>query len=601
MADISKIVLPDSSEYNFKDATSGYITKPNAPYLTCATAAATAAKTTTLVSGTFTSADLVSGAQVLVKFTNANGVASPTLSVNSTTAKSIKRYGTTAPSTSAATSWNAGSVVLFTYDGTYWQQVGYLNSTYSEISAANITNGTGSTTGLVTGRRAKAAVEAFAPVTSVNTKTGAVSLTASDVGALADSTTYVSSVNGSSGAVTVQETLVSGTNIKTINNNSLLGSGDITISGGTDTKVTQTETIDNGNYEILLSGTPDDTTRTEEANKSAYLTLNPSTGELLADTVSCASLDSSAITIDGNPVPAVYDLGTITVSGGVWTPTAQQVTDVTNMWAAGFCAVTWTDSTSSESYYAFKEDMIDYSGVPFMGFVGAEGHLVPGPIVKTGTVLLGISEYGYGMFAKIADLDTDDVQTQISMMVPAWALDANKPTYTASEVGALATTGGQLTGTVTLYSASGDSPAIIFQRGTLSDNYNDWRIIDSGGFLHFAQRGQGSTAFSDQVVFNTTGNISATSFSGSGSNLTGVTHHATTTVTLASTGWSSSTYTASVTGVTASNTVIVSPDPASYADYVAAGIYCSAQAAGTLTFTCTTTPTSAITVNVVTM
>ena len=213
-------------------ATKGYADRMKIPYLTCATAAATAAKTTTLVSGTFTSADLVSGAQVLVKFTNANGVASPTLSVNGTTAKSIKRYGTTAPSTSAGTSWNAGSVVLFTYDGTYWQQVGYLNTTYSEISVANITNGSGSTTGTITGRRAKAAVEAFAPVTSVNTKTGAVSLTASDVGALADNTTYVSSVNGNSGAVTVQETLVSGTNIKTINNTSLLGSGDISIPGG---------------------------------------------------------------------------------------------------------------------------------------------------------------------------------------------------------------------------------------------------------------------------------------------------------------------------------------------------------------------------------
>lgn len=43
----------------------------------------------------------------------------------------------------------------------------------------------------------------------------------------------VQSVNGSTGAVTVQETLVSGTNIKTINSTSLLGSGDITISGGT--------------------------------------------------------------------------------------------------------------------------------------------------------------------------------------------------------------------------------------------------------------------------------------------------------------------------------------------------------------------------------
>jgi hypothetical protein len=42
----------------------------------------------------------------------------------------------------------------------------------------------------------------------------------------------VQSVNGNTGSVSVQETLVSGTNIKTINNESLLGSGNITISGG---------------------------------------------------------------------------------------------------------------------------------------------------------------------------------------------------------------------------------------------------------------------------------------------------------------------------------------------------------------------------------
>lgn len=41
-----------------------------------------------------------------------------------------------------------------------------------------------------------------APVTSVNSKTGAVTLTAADVGALPSTTTYVSSVDGASGAVT---------------------------------------------------------------------------------------------------------------------------------------------------------------------------------------------------------------------------------------------------------------------------------------------------------------------------------------------------------------------------------------------------------------
>lgn len=41
-----------------------------------------------------------------------------------------------------------------------------------------------------------------APVSSVNSKTGAVTLTASDVGALSSSTTFVSSFNGNTGAVT---------------------------------------------------------------------------------------------------------------------------------------------------------------------------------------------------------------------------------------------------------------------------------------------------------------------------------------------------------------------------------------------------------------
>lgn len=66
-------------------------------------------------------------------------------------------------------------------------------------------------------------------------------------------------------------------------------------------------------------------------------------------------------------------------------------------------------------------------------------------------------------------------------------------------------------------------------------------------------------------------------------------------------GWSNNTQTVTVTGVTATNTVFVSPAPASASDYAAAGIICTAQSANSLTFTCTTVPTNAITVNVVIM
>lgn len=70
-------------------------------------------------------------------------------------------------------------------------------------------------------------------------------------------------------------------------------------------------------------------------------------------------------------------------------------------------------------------------------------------------------------------------------------------------------------------------------------------------------------------------------------------------VTLLSSWWSSNSQTVTATWVTSSNTVIVSPDPASFENYTTAVIYCSAQSTDSLTFVCEETPSSNITVNVV--
>ena len=77
--------------------------------------------------------------------------------------------------------------------------------------------------------------------------------------------------------------------------------------------------------------------------------------------------------------------------------------------------------------------------------------------------------------------------------------------------------------------------------------------------------------------------------------------HSTTTVTLTAAWWSSNEQTVSATWVTSSNTVIVSPAPSSIGDYADWGVYASAQWSGTLTFSCDTEPTSDITVNVLIM
>ena len=81
-------------------------------YAACSTASSTAAKVASCAGFS-----LSTGAAVAVKFTNTNTASSPTLNVNSTGAKSIKKYGTAAPETYL---WQAGAVVEFVYDGSYW-------------------------------------------------------------------------------------------------------------------------------------------------------------------------------------------------------------------------------------------------------------------------------------------------------------------------------------------------------------------------------------------------------------------------------------------------------------------------------------------------
>lgn len=79
-------------------------------------------------------------------------------------------------------------------------------------------------------------IAAQAPVQSVASKTGAVTLVKGDVGLgnvdnTSDANKPISTATQSA-LDAKQATLVSGTNIKTINSTSILGSGDITISGG---------------------------------------------------------------------------------------------------------------------------------------------------------------------------------------------------------------------------------------------------------------------------------------------------------------------------------------------------------------------------------
>ena len=103
-------------------------------FVSCSTAAATAAKTVTI-----DGFRLLSGSQVRVKFTNANTASSPTLNVSNTGAKSIYYNGLYSTSfTSTSFPFDADKIYTFTYNGTYWVLEGdWLNTVTATSTSAN--------------------------------------------------------------------------------------------------------------------------------------------------------------------------------------------------------------------------------------------------------------------------------------------------------------------------------------------------------------------------------------------------------------------------------------------------------------------------------
>ena len=70
------------------------------------------------------------------------------------------------------------------------------------------------------------------------------------------------------------------------------------------------------------------------------------------------------------------------------------------------------------------------------------------------------------------------------------------------------------------------------------------------------------------------------------------------TITLTAAGWSNNTQNAAIAKATATNSIVVSPIPANQSAYSDAGILCTAQAVGSITFVCDSVPATDIQVNV---
>ena len=74
--------------------------------------------------------------------------------------------------------------------------------------------------------------------------------------------------------------------------------------------------------------------------------------------------------------------------------------------------------------------------------------------------------------------------------------------------------------------------------------------------------------------------------------------HKTAAVTLTAAGWANGSQGVACAGMTQHTTVIVSAAPENYEAYSKAGVYCAAQAEGSLTFTCKSAPAAALTANI---
>lgn len=198
----------------------------NTWYGTCTTGANEQTKVVTTSSGDFS---LETGSMVRVKFTNAqtyNGGIK--LNVDGTGAHNVMRQGTTA---TVRYFYLAGEVVDFVYDGTNYIAVneGIATTTYYGVTKLSSATNSTSTAMAATPAAVKAAYDH---------------------------------------ASSKQDALVSGTNIKTINGESILGSGDITVGGGggggtlTDTYDSSTKTLTLGLSSGSLTDTYDSTTKT---------------------------------------------------------------------------------------------------------------------------------------------------------------------------------------------------------------------------------------------------------------------------------------------------------------------------------------------------
>ena len=255
---------------------------------------------------------------------------------------------------------------------------------------------------------------------------------------------------------TKQEALVSGSNIKTINGNSILGSGDLVIEGGGsggDTNVIET---------VKVNGTA----LIPDANKAVDVTVPTALSGLTDDATHRLVTDTEKNTWNGkvdkaNAISALsLSLNStdykLTLSGTRADGTNFTVSDVVDLpLESVVVGGTYDDTTKKVILTLQNGNTIDFSVADLINGLQSEitsTNKLSADLISDGTTnkTVTATEKSTWNGKQDAISDLSDIRngaalgatalqsyTETDPTVPSWAKQSTKPTYTASEVGAL--------------------------------------------------------------------------------------------------------------------------------------------------------------------
>lgn len=279
------------------------------------------------------------------------------------------RYGTTKPGGLPNNSWHAGAVVLFTYDGTYWVMNDNNDGLEQSLTSSNwnlpllmsYAGNTDTTTNIVNKSYRNNSIYA-------NPSTG-----------------------------NIQATKLNGVTI-----------GSTPAFTDTNNAVTQTATTTNSAYEVLFSGTADNTTRTEGARKTDTFKYNPSTDTLTAGNINL----SGNISTTTNSGLNIWGEGTNShVIAKMVKGTQVAFSNLNSVWDDGQGTVTTEVVTSTDTdgtfvfYSGLKKGLVDLI-YPIGSIYLSVSNTNPGDLFGGTWVSFGAGRTLVGVDTSDTDFDT---------------------------------------------------------------------------------------------------------------------------------------------------------------------------------------------------